>query len=198
MDDHPPRSPTGRSQALTVPPSPAPAVAAALTEAGRGALAEAAALARNASAPAAVILVIRTRKTAVPQIIIDAEAGTLSAELTRRGVAADARVHVVVDILDTGTLRWQRPPRPARPSNGSMSSRNSTRTPISSSTPAECLSSVALPVPFTDLSGDKRRPALVVSHDNDRRSHLVVCFITSVRAAVLTWCRWPRRSCPTM
>jgi mRNA interferase MazF len=34
--------------------------------------------------------------------------------------------------------------------------------------------------PFTDLSGDKRRPALVVSRDNDRRRDLVVCFITSV------------------
>ena len=34
--------------------------------------------------------------------------------------------------------------------------------------------------PFTDLSGDKRRPALVVSCDNNRRSDLVVCFITSV------------------
>jgi mRNA interferase MazF len=34
--------------------------------------------------------------------------------------------------------------------------------------------------PFTDLSGDKRRPALVVSRDNDRRADLVVCFITSV------------------
>lgn len=34
--------------------------------------------------------------------------------------------------------------------------------------------------PFTDLSGEKRRPALVVSGDNDRRSDLVVCFITSV------------------
>ena len=34
--------------------------------------------------------------------------------------------------------------------------------------------------PFTDLSGDKRRPALVVSGDNDRRSDLVVCFITSI------------------
>lgn len=33
--------------------------------------------------------------------------------------------------------------------------------------------------PFTDLSGDKRRPALVVSADNQRRSDLVVCFITS-------------------
>jgi len=34
--------------------------------------------------------------------------------------------------------------------------------------------------PFTDLSGDKRRPALVVSRDNDRRPDLVVAFITSV------------------
>jgi len=34
--------------------------------------------------------------------------------------------------------------------------------------------------PFTDLSGEKRRPALVVSQDNDRRDDLVVCFITSV------------------
>ena len=35
--------------------------------------------------------------------------------------------------------------------------------------------------PFTDLSGDKRRPAPVVSRDNDRRTDLVVAFITSVR-----------------
>ena len=34
--------------------------------------------------------------------------------------------------------------------------------------------------PFTDLSGNKRRPAVVVSRDNGRRSDLVVCFITSV------------------
>ncbi|MGA9867894.1 MAG: type II toxin-antitoxin system PemK/MazF family toxin [Acetobacteraceae bacterium] len=34
--------------------------------------------------------------------------------------------------------------------------------------------------PFTDLSGEKRRPALVVSTDNERRADLVVCFITSV------------------
>lgn len=33
--------------------------------------------------------------------------------------------------------------------------------------------------PFTDLSGEKRRPALVVSRDNDRRQDLVLCFITS-------------------
>jgi mRNA interferase MazF len=34
--------------------------------------------------------------------------------------------------------------------------------------------------PFTDLSGDKRRPALVVSVENGRRLDLVVSFITSV------------------
>lgn len=34
--------------------------------------------------------------------------------------------------------------------------------------------------PFIDLSGDKRRPALIVSHGNQRRTDLVVCFITSV------------------
>lgn len=37
--------------------------------------------------------------------------------------------------------------------------------------------------PFTDLSGDKRRPALAVSGDNDRWSDLIVCFITSVPRA---------------
>jgi mRNA interferase MazF len=35
--------------------------------------------------------------------------------------------------------------------------------------------------PFTDLSGDKRSPALVISRDNDRRPDPVVCFITSVQ-----------------
>jgi mRNA interferase MazF len=34
--------------------------------------------------------------------------------------------------------------------------------------------------PFTDLSGDKRRPALVVSCKNERRADIVVCFIASV------------------
>lgn len=37
--------------------------------------------------------------------------------------------------------------------------------------------------PFTNLSGDKRRPALVVSRDNHRRADLVVCFVTSVPRA---------------
>jgi len=38
----------------------------------------------------------------VQQIVLDAEAGQLSAELSRRGVAAEARVHVVIDVLETG------------------------------------------------------------------------------------------------
>ena len=37
--------------------------------------------------------------------------------------------------------------------------------------------------PFTDLSGDKRRPAPVVSRDNQCRADLVVCFVTSVLRA---------------
>lgn len=34
---------------------------------------------------------------------------------------------------------------------------------------------------FTDLTGAKRRPAPVVSRDNDQRPDLVVCFITSIQ-----------------
>jgi mRNA interferase MazF len=34
--------------------------------------------------------------------------------------------------------------------------------------------------PFTDIAGAKRRPGLVVSRDNDRRTDLILCFITSV------------------
>jgi mRNA interferase MazF len=34
--------------------------------------------------------------------------------------------------------------------------------------------------PFSDLSGTKRRPVLLVSRDNHRRLEVAVCFITSV------------------
>jgi hypothetical protein len=34
------------------------------------------------------------------QITLDAEAGQVSAELARRGVAANARVHVLVEVMD--------------------------------------------------------------------------------------------------
>ena len=34
------------------------------------------------------------------QIILEAEAGQVSAELTRRGIAADTKVHVVVELRD--------------------------------------------------------------------------------------------------
>ena len=37
--------------------------------------------------------------------------------------------------------------------------------------------------PFTDLSGNKHHPALVISCDNHRRADLVVCFTTSVPRA---------------
>jgi hypothetical protein len=38
------------------------------------------------------------------RIIFDAEAGQVSAELVRRGVAADARVHVLVEVGDAEEL----------------------------------------------------------------------------------------------
>ncbi len=38
--------------------------------------------------------------TAMPPIILDAEAGQISAELARRGIAAHARVHVRVEVVD--------------------------------------------------------------------------------------------------
>jgi mRNA interferase MazF len=34
--------------------------------------------------------------------------------------------------------------------------------------------------PFTDLTATKRRPALVISTDNERRTDVVVAYITSV------------------
>jgi hypothetical protein len=34
------------------------------------------------------------------QIILEAEAGQVPAELPRRGVAADTRVHMLVEVLD--------------------------------------------------------------------------------------------------
>jgi mRNA interferase MazF len=37
--------------------------------------------------------------------------------------------------------------------------------------------------PFTDLSGNKNRPVLIVSRHNDRRADVVVCFITSIPRA---------------
>jgi hypothetical protein len=46
----------------------------------------------------------KERTQIVQQIVLDAEAGQLSAELTRRGVAAETRVHVVIDVLDADPL----------------------------------------------------------------------------------------------
>lgn len=37
-------------------------------------------------------------------IVLDAQAGEASAELARRGIASDARVHVVVDIIEASGL----------------------------------------------------------------------------------------------
>lgn len=34
--------------------------------------------------------------------------------------------------------------------------------------------------PFTDLTATKRRPALIISTDNDRRTDVIVAYITSI------------------
>src|ERR1700677_1387148 len=44
------------------------------------------------------------RKMAMKQIILDAEAGQVSAELSRRGVASNARVHALVEVIDDSEL----------------------------------------------------------------------------------------------
>ena len=38
------------------------------------------------------------------QIILDTEAGQVSAELTRRGIALDTRVRALVEVLDFGVV----------------------------------------------------------------------------------------------
>jgi hypothetical protein len=41
---------------------------------------------------------------AMSQIVLDAEAGQLSAELARRGIPPHARVHVLVEVTSGGAL----------------------------------------------------------------------------------------------
>jgi hypothetical protein len=41
---------------------------------------------------------------AMERIILDAEAGQVSAELVRRGIAANTKVHVLVEVKDAGDL----------------------------------------------------------------------------------------------
>ena len=38
------------------------------------------------------------------QIVLDAEAGQVSAELARRGIAAHVRVHILVEVADADAL----------------------------------------------------------------------------------------------
>jgi hypothetical protein len=65
------------------------------------------------------------------RIVLDAEAGQISAELSRCGVAAHARVHVLVDVIDTDELPMAAIARPAKPSIGWRPSLTFTRTLIS-------------------------------------------------------------------
>jgi hypothetical protein len=46
----------------------------------------------------------RVKGMAMERIILDAEAGQVSAELVRRGIAPNALVHVLVEVRDAGEL----------------------------------------------------------------------------------------------
>ena len=61
-------------------------------------------LANKRQAWLAVLHLTQEQQHIMQQIVIDVPAGQLSAELERRGVAADAKVHVVVEFLDDGKL----------------------------------------------------------------------------------------------
>ena len=146
------------------------------------------------------------------KITLDAKAGEVSAELVRRSVAADARVHALAEVVGEdadlpsmaavaeagcafrlargrASLLHRRPDlmRPPRQRAGWVFASGR----------------IALTrFPFTDPSGHKRRPALVVSRDEHRRADLVVCFVASVPRPGPDW-RQSRplsapasRSCP--
>src|SRR5260370_2921338 len=46
----------------------------------------------------------RVKGMAMERIILDAEAGQVSVKLVRRGIAANARVHVLVEVKDVADL----------------------------------------------------------------------------------------------
>jgi hypothetical protein len=64
------------------------------------------------------------------RIILDAEAGQVSAELARRGIAADTRVHVLVEVRDAEEFSTAAIAQAGVRSNGSQRSLSSTRTLI--------------------------------------------------------------------
>lgn len=45
----------------------------------------------------------KERNATMQHITLDAEAGQVSAELVRHGITADARVHVLVEVMDNET-----------------------------------------------------------------------------------------------
>ncbi|MDX2143878.1 MAG: type II toxin-antitoxin system PemK/MazF family toxin [Rhodospirillaceae bacterium] len=75
--------------------------------------------------------------------------------------------------------RWHWPPSAVAPSRSWRTSPTSIARPTSSGRILEFGSIVLTRFPFTDLSADKLRPALVISRDNGRRSDVVLAFITS-------------------
>lgn len=116
------------------------------------------------------------------QIVLDAAAGQVSAELTRRGSPPMPACTSWSRSWTPPNRRWLRSPRPARASTGSPTNPTSIPMPTWWSTPARWSRTAASshPVPVHRSLRRECRPARVVSRDNDRRSDLIVAFITSV------------------
>jgi hypothetical protein len=134
---------------------------------------------------------------------LDAKAGEVSAELVRRSVAADARVHALAEVVgedaDLPSMAAVVGEDADLPSMAAVAEAGCAfrlargrasllhRRPDLMRPPRQragwvfASGRIALTrFPFTDPSGHKRRPALVVSRDEHRRADLVVCFVTSV------------------
>lgn len=66
------------------------------------------------------------------RVALDAEAGKVSAELARRGIAAMTRVHVLLKVVSEAPTSCLSPPSP-RPAAPSGSPRNAISTPTPTS-----------------------------------------------------------------
>jgi mRNA interferase MazF len=117
------------------------------------------------------------------RMTLDIEAGQVSAEPAQRGIPAHTRIHVLIEVPDDADL----PVTAMAQTGGAFEFPGEGPDLYTDADAIERLrqvlafGAIALPrFPCTDLSGDKRRPALTVSRNIDRRTDMVVCLTTSI------------------
>ena len=126
-----------------------------------------------------------TKFSVMRQVLNDIEAGKVTDELRRRGIPARQRLRVVVESIEAeepsltainaagGAFNWLAE-EPDLYSDADLVER------FQSSTGIPFGAIILTDFPFTDLTAAKRRPALVISGDNDRRTDVIVAYITSI------------------